>query len=643
MPLTGVPGRQQYLATLLYKFGRTPAFWQAVAAQTAGTATPGQITLVQQANGSFGVPATKTGGFLKVVGGVGTAVTGYSIGSTIGHATLELVGFDADGAVCENTTGVVRDAVAVLTGADCSAFTEIPAEFVPNEDVEAGQITEGLCLDPATATTNTTVFLNPAANATWSSLAALPITPCSAGQLLWSPVSGDSSVVFTPSGYVQLLSVAQTGPRTVEAVIERHDYGTVTGGQTVRSRFYAICLNSGQTGALSGSGGSRVLDTLSGGTITQTFSGSGTCNGFAVYVDSSKPSTELEACGGGSTCYRSRGEAYWVYKPGATIAPVVIASGDPQRVLRCVVVHSGGTLTRDSATFRESDGVIPQVLCPDVEGLTVESIEIREVNLEDGSWLTLWSESTTAEYQAAIELAPECSNGTCLLDLRKDSVGSCFQSPTECAGWFADPDKGSKYSCHYGSHAVDLAECTIYAPTFQPGATTTGNVYGDPETGAVVPSPATLSGSDPDGSGQACWPSGWSVFNPLEWVFRPIVCAFTPSQAAVVAVQTRIDTAISTSQPGTIANTIAAADWSGITSGGCQGVLIDMTWLRRDAFADVDFPETLTIANACPGSPLEPYALFSSVIVAGGVIMACIKTWPALLGRIFNYGGVNGS
>lgn len=593
MPLTGVPGRQQYLATLLYKFGRTPAFWQAVAAQTAGTATPGQITLVQQANGSFGVPATKTGGFLKVVGGVGTAVTGYSIGSTIGHATLELVGFDPDGAVCENTTGVVRDAVAVLTGADCSGFVEMPPTFYPNADVTVvppGWRARGEMVGGSTGTVQT---------------------------LAGAVVEGNPSQMLLS---VQVLVAGTGGLNMSNHVV----YCRNPANGTIAATF----LPSSPFGSFTSGVGYAF------GSYTHTCSA-----GWTVYSFKSSQ-------GSGATPWdpETAAKVNEYYAPGTPPAlSYPGTSPDPLRTLRCVVTHSSGELTRDSATFREGDGVLPQVLCPDVEGLTVESIEIREVNLEDGSWLTLWSESTTAEYQAAIELAPECSNGTCLLDLRKDSVGSCFQSPTECAGWFADPDKGSKYSCHYGSHAVDLAECTIYAPTFQPGATTTGNVYGDPETGAVVPSPATLSGSDPDGSGQACWPSGWSVFNPLEWVFRPIVCAFTPSQAAVVAVQTRIDTAISTSQPGTIANTIAAADWSGITSGGCQGVLIDMSWLKRDAFADADFPDTLTIANACPGSPLEPYAVFSSVIVAGGVIMACIKTWPALLGRIFNYGGVDGS
>lgn len=75
--------------------------------------------------------------------------------------------------------------------------------------------------------------------------------------------------------------------------------------------------------------------------------------------------------------------------------------------------------------------------------------------------------------------------------------------------------------------------------TQAPSSTPSGGT--EPGSSGPVPGQAggPASGTDPGGgenpgaTGEACWPAGWAMFNPLEWVYRPVRCvlvwAFVPS------------------------------------------------------------------------------------------------------------------
>jgi hypothetical protein len=90
----------------------------------------------------------------------------------------------------------------------------------------------------------------------------------------------------------------------------------------------------------------------------------------------------------------------------------------------------------------------------------------------------------------------------------------------------ADPTATPR--CQWGAYAVDSAQCDPLradpgsdpAPT--PTPTPTGPVPGD----AGQPDPT-------DTEGNACFPSGWGMLNPVEWIYKPVKCAlawaFVPS------------------------------------------------------------------------------------------------------------------
>lgn len=628
---------QSFMAQVMYSYGRNPEFWRAAQAVNAGTATGQQITLVQQRNGNFAVPATRTSTFLKGAAGAGTAITGYSLGTMIGSTTLSLIGYDAQGAVCSNTTGAAQVALSLLSGQDCTGFMSIPAEFVPNTDATQTGLASGLCGSYSTA--------DGALGPVGGNSGPWPVFPepegCSAGNILWTANGQEYQTI----GHVEFVRLSQIGT-TNQAEVEYRVvyYGAQSGGWQQRSLMYVSCL-SGPAGTPNSGinttmgywavGGAQTPGTRVVTLTLGSYAGQYACPyGMVGYIDSIFPK---DAPPGGVGSWVS--DPRWVTKPGYTMPPAVPASGDPLRTLRCVVTHDGGQITtRDSATFRETDGVLPQLLCPDISGLVVESVKVLNVNIDEGTTTVLYEETTTPEYQTARELAPECASGTCMLDLRKEGVGSCFQSPESCLGWFADPNKSSKYSCQYGSYAVDLAECTVYAPTFQPGATTTGDTYGDPTSGEPITNPAPNPGNDPTGEGRQCFPSGWGVFNPIEWIFRPVGCAlesaFVPSQARVDAALGTIRQTWEASTPGSVVNTIGTMEF--VAPSGCDGITVDMSWLSVGGWSIGSFQ----FMQACPGDFFAGFASATKVIGYLAFTIAGVIGVTRQIGRIFGYGGV---
>lgn len=156
---------------------------------------------------------------------------------------------------------------------------------------------------------------------------------------------------------------------------------------------------------------------------------------------------------------------------------------NPTRWWRCDVRDTTGvTHSATSNAFTEQDETFAPLICPTLPNGTVPNrITIYELTATTQS--LVYQQDLTTAYSNWKGAFPECTNGSCFLDLRQDSE-SCFYGGTiVCNGWFADPARDSTYSCFYGTHSVALSECFVYANAFDPALIKLGQAYVDPVTG----------------------------------------------------------------------------------------------------------------------------------------------------------------
>jgi hypothetical protein len=150
---------------------------------------------------------------------------------------------------------------------------------------------------------------------------------------------------------------------------------------------------------------------------------------------------------------------------------------------------------------------------------------------------------------------PGLSSGGCLLSVSIDGK-PCTVGDIQCENWIK-VDQGdsthTRVSCNQGPYVAALSACFLLERAYYPGGApaNAANTDGDPATasntdlngnpmpaqqpspvnvgtvpggaGAPAPAPAPAPGASPNPGD--CWPSGWGVLNPLEWVYDPIVCA----------------------------------------------------------------------------------------------------------------------
>lgn len=327
------------------------------------------------------------------------------------------------------------------------------------------------------------------------------------------------------------------------------------------------------------------------------------------------------------------------------VGAVTNSTGDPDRRLRCTLQLAGGaTVSALSDVFKESDGQLAPTVCPDVpEGGVLEGWKIDLVG--GPQELTLLEQSVTPEYGDWAATYPQCADGTCMLDLQRTGV-SCFSTPGPCADWYADPAKDSTYQCLYGGSQVALSQCAVYAPTFKPDATTTGQTYGDPTTGqaqqtAVPSDTATFNDplQDPSANRQ-CFPTGWGVLNPVEWVTKPVQCAlqwaFVPRASVFTNAGNSINGAVSASvigQTGLLVDSFVQPFQQ--ASGGCSGppwrIVISFPW------ADGGIDDTYYPLSACD-PPMAQIALFFNGITQGvvalGAGLAAVRYFAGIVGFV---------
>lgn len=593
-PVSGGTAYQQYVAAQMYRIGTNPTLAAALQAAAAGTATPGQLVLVQNHKGTYTLPATKPATLAKVAGGALSAFSSFGLGVMIGNGVLDLVGTamgeDFDEGVCRAEAG---QWLSMFLGTDCSGFETPDPEYIANSDVSAGLSSAASC-EPA----------------------------------------APSKCVALKS---ELYNVVSGGTSYIGVMLETTGYAT---GTAIAVTFWTTKPSGPSTPTVHWSWITQVPDTFGANALCQNSARTSTerCMTFSVSGTGPYHISSIQNPNGTTL---------------GSAQPVVSTSANPARTLRCVVLGSDGiTYTASTGTYYEADGVIPAPVCPDLpDGVTVESVEIWE----DGpSSVLVWSETVTPEYADAQTLAPECMDGSCFLDLRQEpSTVSCFEAVEACANWYSDPDKDTNYSCHYGTHVVDLAECSVYAPTFTDLARATGNWYADQNGNTIgapdgAPNPGTDTSTfgqgaqDPAASRQ-CFPTGWGLLNPVEWVFRPVACAlewaFVPRASFMSSQQSAVEAAAGGS---IIASGAAlAASFAGMfdVSAGCQGPPFSVDW---DFGGGEGFAETYYPLSACE-SPMDIFAgtvkVLSTVGIFVGASLAVVRYFASIFGMV-GYGSM---
>ncbi|NYI41413.1 hypothetical protein [Demequina lutea] len=157
---------------------------------------------------------------------------------------------------------------------------------------------------------------------------------------------------------------------------------------------------------------------------------------------------------------------------------------------------------------------------------------------------------------------PGCESGGCQVELWKVFSGSpslyCGVAAVGCPEWVSDSAKASDYQCRFGGYDAPLGLC--YGMFRDPGKVSPNTtVKVDPVTGVVtgttdpiistdpvayvdtpvvtdpvpqpdpvppVPGPVDTPDPVPSSDSTQCFPHGWGVFNPSEWVLQPVKCAF---------------------------------------------------------------------------------------------------------------------
>jgi hypothetical protein len=188
----------------------------------------------------------------------------------------------------------------------------------------------------------------------------------------------------------------------------------------------------------------------------------------------------------------------------------------------------GSSGSQASDHFRETDEQWEVPAEPNCASSALASTKVWEYGGPEPSLLYEWT--APAELDAWAQAYPECTTGSCLLELSRVDAETgarlaCFDNPALCADWYTDPQKQTNYVCTYGTHDVALDECTVYRPTFNWSKAAQGVDFADPLTG-TEPDP---TGAPPVGGGTEIGecppPFKWnSLFNAW-WYYQGVKCA----------------------------------------------------------------------------------------------------------------------
>lgn len=139
----------------------------------------------------------------------------------------------------------------------------------------------------------------------------------------------------------------------------------------------------------------------------------------------------------------------------------------------------------------------------------------------------------------------------------------CTATRTICHDWQSatTTDPTTKVQCRFGTYVIALADCDELKKSFDPDTGTQvvtgtgpdgeaetapksgtgGSSSGFPSTGVnpIIPRVTPDENTDPDSA--SCFAEAWS-WNPVDWVYVPVKCAFLWAVKPKVAFQTRVQT-----------------------------------------------------------------------------------------------------
>lgn len=230
-----------------------------------------------------------------------------------------------------------------------------------------------------------------------------------------------------------------------------------------------------------------------------------------------------------------------------------------QTQLECISSEGAlSTLTRDWL------GTSPGLVIPSCEaaGKGHGTGKIKVVGFAPGSTnpQTLWDVAAPSQNPAENPLcSPSRPSSGCKLAVKIDGK-ECVVGLWECEHWSElnqDPNWEPRIDCSYGPYVVTAGTCNPLERAYEPGGSpmTDANTDGNPSTrsdtnlsGEPIPKtdgpavglvPGTAGQNSPDASAEEgeCFPSGWAMFNPVEWVMKPVGCAlkvaFVPDPVTV--------------------------------------------------------------------------------------------------------------
>lgn len=329
-----------------------------------------------------------------------------------------------------------------------------------------------------------------------------------------------------------------------------------------------------------------------------------------------------------------------VWQPGEVVE-VGEVEGNPVRQLVCTIEGSDGhTYTALSESYTEEDGTVAAPVCPELpEGVVPLGVEIGDDHGNE-----LWNEDVTDEWLHWWTTYPECRTGACKLDLvltGGSTPVSCFDLDEQCADWFEDPAKLDNYTCIYGIHTVELAECNVYAGLFKPGRIEVGAPYSDPMTGdwsggTNAPSPdrqALAQNIQDPAMSRACAGMASMGFDPVAWVMRPVQCAlewaFVPRPAVAELAGTQLAAQFAERAPGQLVGMVGAWEFQP-SMGGCSKTV---NW-SPNSFSD-DPAAEFVVWDLCPGSTLEFLGVISKIMTgAGFAVMVFLATRRYVSGMV---------
>jgi len=303
----------------------------------------------------------------------------------------------------------------------------------------------------------------------------------------------------------------------------------------------------------------------------------------------------------------------------------------------------------------------PETQC--APGWVLESMKVETQQGASGTWTEIATGQNPPEVIAAPLDFPNCvsdvGSETCYLRLY-DGSDWCGPGAVACPYWVdQETAEPGRFRCLYGPYSVPLTDCSAYR---KPGVGVLPNrdVNGDPiAITAPAPAPAEIPPAvdpvtgtqlpnwiapDAPGGGTTllqsgeCFPSGWGLLNPVEWIYRPIQCglewAFVPRTSVMTATVTGLQTAMATRAPAQIAEMVSGWEFAP-PPGGCGGITVPLS----DVWSEVD---DWHILNACPGEPLAPLAGLCSVIVGIGSLLGAAISCTRSIAGVVQFGGVNG-